>query len=235
MLFRIILNNTYPGMVKIKILIADTHTLTREGIKSLLSRRKDIHIVGEAHNSKELSDKIQKTKPDIVIIDYHTPPYFSLDDIAFIRTDYPGIRILVISTNQNKQDVVKVLDYGINGYLLKECDEEEVINAVYAAAKKEKFFCGRVMDAILEKFTHCLPGYSCGNCQPVSLSTREVEIIKLIAEGQTTKDIAQILFLSFHTISTHRKNIFKKLSIRNSSELILYAMKKGIISPQEQQ
>lgn len=222
-------------MIKTKILIADTHTLTREGVKSLLAKRKDLLIAGEAKDSKELSDKIKKLNPDIVIIDFFIPDHFSIDDIAFIRKNYPHISILIISTNQNKQDVLKVLEYGVNGYLLKECDEEEVVNAVNAAARKEKFFCGRVMDTILEKVTHRCPiGSVCHNCQAVALSEREVEIIKLIAGGHTTKDIAQKIFLSFHTISTHRKNIFKKLSIRNSSELILYALKKGIITPQEQ-
>lgn len=219
-------------MSKTKILIADTHTLTREGVKSLLAKRKDLHIAGEAKDSKELSEKIKKINPDIVIIDFHIPDHFSIDDIAFIRENYPRISVLVISTNNKKEDVLKVLDYGVNSYLLKECDEDEVINAVYASAKKEKFFCGRVMDAILEKVTHHCPIRSvCHHCQAVSLSEREVEIIKLIAESYTTKEISEKLILSFHTISTHRKNIFRKLQIRSSSELILYALKRGIISP----
>jgi DNA-binding NarL/FixJ family response regulator len=218
-------------MKKIKILIADTHVLTREGIKALLSKRKDLQITGEAKNSNELSQKIKKIALDIVIIDFNIPGHFSIDDVAYTRKNYPDVSILVISSNQNKQDVLKVLDYGINAYLLKECDEEEIINAVYASARKEKFFCGKVMDAILEKVTHNCPiGAACHDCLPVTLGEREVEIIKLIAEGCTTKDISEKLFLSFHTISTHRKNIFKKLLIRNSSELILYAFKKGIIS-----
>jgi len=221
-------------MIKTKILIADAHTLTREGLKSLLSKRKNIQVCGEAKDSRELSVKIKKTNPDIVIIDFFIPDHFSIDDIAFIRKKYPQTSVLVISTNQNKRDVLKVLDYGVNSYLLKECDEEEVINAVYASAKKEKFFCGRVMDAILEKATHhCPNGSVCNHCQAVSLSEREVEIIKLIAESYTTKDIADKLYLSFHTIGTHRKNIFKKLNIRSSSELILYAIKKGIVKPQQ--
>lgn len=218
-------------MLKTKILIADTHILTREGVKSLLLKRKDLAVAGEATNSEELFKIIVKISPDIVIIDYHIEGFFSINDIARINSEFPNVRILVISANQNKEDVLKVLDHDINGYLLKECDEEEVLSAVYAAAKREKFFCGRVMDAILEKVKHV------GNsvipreeCQPVSLSEREVEIIKLIAEGFTTKRIAEKLFLSFHTIGTHRKNIFKKLRIRNSSELIRYAIQNGIIS-----
>lgn len=221
-------------MEKTKVLIADTHALTREGVKSILSKRKNIHLAGEAKDSRELSEKIKKLQPDIVIIDFDIPGYFSMDDIAFIRKNYPQISILVISTNQKKEDILKVLEYGVKVYLLKECDEEEVVNAVCSSAKKENFFCGKVMDAILEKVTHhCPAGSGCHHCQGVSLSEREVEIIKLITECHTTSEIAKRLFLSFHTISTHRKNIFKKLHIHNSSELIFFALKKGIIKPQE--
>ncbi|WP_445736767.1 response regulator transcription factor [Mariniflexile sp.] len=221
-------------MIKTKILIADAHTLTREGLKSLLSKRKDIQICGEVKHSKELLVKLNKINPDIIIIDFFIPDYFSIEDIAFIRKKYPQINVIVVTTNQNKQDVLKVLDYGVKSYLLKECDEGEIINAVYASAKEEKFFCGRVMDVILENVTHhCPSGSVCHHCQPISLSEREVEVISLIAESYTTKDIANKLNLSFHTIGTHRKNIFKKLKIRNSSELIIYAIKKGIIKPQQ--
>jgi DNA-binding NarL/FixJ family response regulator len=220
-------------MLIVKILIADTHTLTREGLKFLLSQRKDFRITGEAKDSKELSDKIRKLNPDIVIIDFHIPGYFNINDISFIHNNYPNIRILIISTNQRRQDILKVFDYGVNGYLLKECDEEEIVNAVYAVAKGEKFFCMKVMDTILEKTNHQCPiGLICNNCQAVSLGDREVEIIKLVTKGLTTKEIAQKLFLSFHTITTHRKNIFRKLNVHSSSELILYAVKQGIINIQ---
>lgn len=220
-------------MLKAKILVADAHTLTREGIKSILSRKEDIQICGEAKDNTELPKELKRLKPDIVIIDFYVPNYFSIEDIAFIRKKYPHIRIVVISTNTKKEDVLKVLDLGVNSYLLKECSENEVISAVYAATQKEKFFCGRVMDAILEKTTHyCTPDSVCEQCQEPLLSEREIEIIKLITEGFTTHEIAEKLILSFHTISTHRKNIYNKLNIRSSSELIVYAMKKGIIALQ---
>lgn len=220
-------------MPVIKVLIADAHTLTREGIKSILSRKDDIEISGEAMDSKELALKLNLLNPDIVVIDFYIPGYFSIEDIAFISKNFPEVRIMVISTNQNKQEVLKVFDYGVTSYLLKECEEEEIISAIYAVARKERFFCGRVMDTILEKITpSCTNRSLCDHhCQAVALTAREVEIIRLIAEGYTTKDIANKLFLSFYTIGTHRKNIFKKLRIRNCSELILYALKKGIIVP----
>ncbi len=218
--------------MKTKILIADAHTLTREGLKSLLSKRGDLQICGEAKNSSDLVDKINATIPNIVIIDFFIPNYFNIGDIAYIKENFPHINILVVTTNQSKQDVLQVLDYGVKSYLLKECDEDEIMNAISALMVNEKFFCGRVMDVILEKVTHNCSGDSiCNHCQPVSLSYREVEVVKLIAESFTTKDIAQKLNVSYHTVSTHRKNIFKKLSIRSASELIVYAIKEELIKP----
>jgi two-component system NarL family response regulator len=184
--------------------------------------------------SAELPEKVRKQNPDVLIIDFHIPGHFSIDDIFYLREHFPEIRLLVISAHHEKQDVLRVLDGGVNGYLLKECDEEEVMNAVYAAARYEKFFCGRVLDTLLEEATHqCPPGSVCNHCQAVSLSQREVEVVRLIAEGNTNRQIAEKMFLSIHTIGTHRKNIFRKLKIRNSSELVYYALNKGIIQPRE--
>ncbi len=231
LLFRIILNKSIFGPVRTKrILVGDAHTLTREGIKSILSKQCGLEIISEALNSAELLEKIQHNKPDLIIIDFHIPGHFRIEDIELIRRNFPEICILVISTNQLKQDILRVLDADVSGYLLKECDEEEITSAVKAILRGEKFFCGRVMDSILEKSNHkCLPGEVCNHCMSISLSSREIEIVKLIADGLTTKDIASRIHLSFFTVATHRKNIFRKLQIRNSPELVLYAMKEGII------
>lgn len=218
-------------MGKPKVLIADAHKLTCEGIKSILSSNPNVHLLPEVINSTELQNKLSVLNPDIVIIDCFIQGHFTIDDIAYIRRNLPHVRLMIISTNKSKQDVLKVLDYGVNSYLLKECDENEIINALNASVKNEKFFCGRVMDAILEKVTHkCSLDSFCNHCQAVTLGEREEEVIRLIADGLTTKEIADKLNLSFYTISTHRKNIFKKLRIRNSSELIGYALKNGIIT-----
>lgn len=217
----------------IKILIADNHLLIREGIKSLLSKNKDIQIVGEATGKAELFNKIKKLTPDIVLLDFNISS-FQVDDIVEIRQKFPLIKIVVITTSQNKQDVLKILEYGVNNYILKECDEGEIMNVILSAAKGERFFCSKVIDAIMEKhYPKCEDGGICNNCEAIKLSIRETEIIKLVAEGVTTKQIAGKLNLSYHTITTHRKNIFKKLKLRSTSELILYAIKKEIFDPKK--
>lgn len=214
-----------------QILVCDSHTLTREGIISVLSRKARPARISQATNFNELKNEMQSMQFDLVIIDFHLPGHFRIENIDYLKAEFPQVSVLVISTNQTRQDILRVLDAGISGYLLKECDADEIVEAVHAILDGEKFFCGRVMDSLLEKENHkCTPGSACDHCMPISLSNREVEIVKLIAEGLTTKDIARKIHLSFFTVATHRKNIFRKLQIRNSPELIHYALREGIIS-----
>lgn len=207
-----------------RIFIADSHLLVREGIKGILRGKPDLDIVGEASHSAELALSIGLAKPDVLILDYHEPGYFSLEDIKTVGTLSPDTRVLIISTGHHKNDILKALEYGVTNYILKECSQEEFLGALYAAIKREKFFCGKVIDAIVEKH---FPKND--TCEPSNLSGREIEIIRLIAQGLTNKKIAHKLFLSVHTVSTHRKNVLHKLKLNNSSELVAFAIKKGII------
>ena len=214
----------------VKVLIADSHFLSREGIKSLISNNRDIRFVGEVFHNADLQGSIKSLRPDVVIIDHNIPGHFELTDIQRIINDFPGIGVIVITSKPERASIISALDYGVSGYLLKECDELEITGAIYSAARNEKFFCGKVLKVVLDQSGETDQSIkSDDDCKPVIFSSRELEVIKLIARGYTTKKIADILFLSFHTIATHRKNIFKKASIRNSSELILYALNQGII------
>ncbi len=212
-------------MDKIRILIADNQTLVREGIKSLLGSYDDFEIVAEVLSSLEILPAISRTQPDVIIIDFQLPGFFSIEDIKRIYLNYPPANILVVTTSQQKNDINKALEYGINNYILKLCDKHEFIGAVYATARKERFFCGKVLDAILDKKSNGME-----NCDPIDLSPREIEIVKLISKGMTNNEIAAQLFLSIHTVGTHRKNILKKLDLNKSSELIMYAIRKGLVN-----
>ncbi|MDB5271776.1 MAG: hypothetical protein JWO58_143 [Chitinophagaceae bacterium] len=206
------------------VLLADNQLLIREGLKSMLAADRSFDIVGEAMDSQELANEVQKKKPDLVIIDYSLPGFFCAEDIKVIYGLSATTTILVITTNQNNNDILKVLEYGVSNYILKLCAKEELMGAIYATIKKEKFVCSKVIDVILNK--HFPPEDS---CRGVSLSQREIEIVELISKGYTNSMIAESLFLSIHTISTHRKNILKKIGVRKSSELVMYAIKTGII------
>jgi len=211
---------------KIRVLIADSHFLFREGLKNLLAGNSDIAIAGEAQNSAELQLLLPALTPDLVIIDFQQPGYFSRADLSVIHETAPQTNILLISSYNKKEDTLYALESGINCIVLKECGGEEVVNAIYSAVRQEKFFCHKVLDIILDK---TLSLNDADNCDPIFLTDREIEIVKLIAEGLTTKDIAEKLFLSFHTVSTHRKNIFRKVGITNSSELVRYAVRQGLV------
>lgn len=204
------------------IFIADNQVLMREGLKSLLRNRAEYQICGEAIDSEELYELLPDSKADILVIDYHLKGAFSINDIKHVKNAYPHIGVLVVTTNQAKHDVMEVMNSGINSYILKACDEDEILSAVNATAKKEKFFCGKILDIILGKKTED------SLCDPIKLSTRELEIVKLIAEGESTKSISDKLFLSLHTVNTHRKNIGRKLGTTSQSDWVRFAIRNGL-------
>jgi len=211
-------------MNPIKILIADSNEIIREGIKAILSKNVDFIITGEAENRKKLFSEITRTNPDVLIIDYST---FTLEDIKNLPRNGCSPRIMCITNQSNTNTILKVLETGVNSHLFKDCDSKEIIEAVYATAKGEKFFCGKVLEALAEKDQESFNASF--SCQAVNISSRELEIIRLIAEGFTNKEIADKLCLSNHTVTTHRKNIMNKLGINNTAGLVMFAIKENLI------
>lgn len=215
-----------------KLLIADNYPIVREGIKHLINNHSFIEIIGETENSKNLFEKIKLLQPEIIIIDFNYPEYFQVEDIKAIYELLPDVSILVISSNENKNEILKSIEYGVINYILKNCEKKEFISALEATIKKERFLCGRVIDAILDKkFKSNIPAIKLNSKRGIKLSQREIEIIFYISNGFTNNQIAAKLELSIHTINTHRKNILKKLKLKKSSELIIYAINNGIILP----
>lgn len=212
----------------VKVVIADCQYLIRVGIKSLLSKSKEFEIIGEAVYSPDLIELVKVNQPDIIILDYQQPFHFSLKDIETCKSISPHTKFLIISMDENRDQIIQAIDYGAISFLTKECDEDEIINALRATTKNEKFMCHKVIDIILRKEHHQEE-----DCKPFNLSVREVEIIQQTAQGLSAKEIAEKLFLSTHTVYTHRKNIMKKLCLNSSSEMILYALKNGIVSSEE--
>ncbi|MCZ6899054.1 MAG: response regulator transcription factor [Bacteroidetes bacterium] len=212
-------------MQSIRLLLADSQYLIRLGLKSLLARNKHIKIVGESSNTEELLKKVHDLQPDVVLMDYKNSHHFNLEDIKEVKTISPSSKMLIISSDDDKNNIFKVIEYGINSFLTKECSEEEIMNAIVATAKNEKFFCNKILDIILAKHL----SKEDDDCAPTELTVRELEIVGLIAEGHSTKDIAEELCLSTHTVYTHRKNVMRKLNVNSASELILYAINTGLV------
>lgn len=213
-------------MKPIRILLADSAFLVREGIKSVISGYPYMKIVGEATHTSQLRESISQEQPSLVIIDYNSPGSFSPKDVHLILKDSLVPNVLVISSGLKKEEVFQVLEYGVKGFLLKECDQTEIIGAIHALAKNEKFFCGKVLDIILERQISPSPLEA---CSPARLTERETQIVTLMAEGIATQEIADRLSLSVHTIYTHRKNVMRKLGVTNAAEVILYAINTALV------
>jgi len=207
----------------VNIVIADRDFLIKTGLKCLVSKRSDISLTASAACMAELKDVLRLHRPDVLIMDFDQPGAFSLDDLAWITRKFPELNILVISNNRQKHDIVTALELGVTSYLLKECAEDEIFEAIDATAKGEKFFCIKIVENVLGKH----PQQSCNG---LFLTERELEIVKLVAQGYTTSQISEMLCRSVHTINTHRKNILNKLGLNTPSELVLYAVKRGLIA-----
>jgi DNA-binding NarL/FixJ family response regulator len=196
------------------------------GLKSLLMRGGGVKTVTNVSHETQLFQEIENQEYDVIVVDPNSKDHFSTDTIIKLRERSKTQKLLIISSTTNTFDVLKVLEKGVEGYLTRECDEDEIVHAIFSIAKGEKFYCNKVMDIILNK--QISPDED--NCEPTALTQRETEITALIAKGMTNKAVAEQLHLSPHTVHTHRKNILRKLGINSVSELTLYAINVGLIA-----
>lgn len=219
----------------IEVFIANESFLIREGLKVLLNSEKEIKIVGEASGFEELKEKAIACQPDVLIID-HSGEKLSLDSIGFTGSMLPKTHLLGITQLQPKQIMLRAIEAGVKSHVLDVCSAKEIKEAVYATAKGEKFFCGTIVEAMIDANEETLEeGIPATSCDPVKVSGRELEIIKNIAQGYTNKEIADRLFISTHTVMTHRKNIMSKLGINNTAGLVMYAVKENLVEPNQYQ
>ena len=210
----------------LKILYANANVLMQNGLKSIMNAGGGIDKIVECSTEDGLFKCLSEDRFDLVVLDHQSAGNFSVLTVNKIKKDFPDQKVLIISSVKDNSEVLKVLENGTQGYLTYECDESEITHAIFSIAKGEKFFCNKVLDIILNKHLY---NDEEEDCAPTSLTDRENEIASLIAMGHTNKEIAEQLFLSPHTIHSHRKNIMKKLGIRSASELTLYAINVGLI------
>lgn len=215
-------------MRPISIILADSQYLTRLGLKHLLRGKEQFRVVGEATKEPQLLEQVRSLSPQVVILDYNQPGNFSQATVENVKSAAPQANILIISADNNKENIYNILELGVNSFLTKACEEGEIVDAIRATARGEKFFCSKVLDFLLEK---SFPkNNDSDTCNATPLSPREVEIVQLIARGLIAKEIAGQLNLSTHTVYTHRKNIMKKLKLNTASELVLYAVNMGWVN-----
>ncbi len=206
------------------IVIANPSYLIREGFKYVINSHKLLNLSGEITNALEFWNKVEKFKPDVLVVDYSIPNFVEIDELSKINEISEKTKLLVISNDRNKDNILKAINAGVKGYLSRECGKEEILNALFTIHKGEKFFCNKILDVIIEKQINPQDDFS-----QLNLGEREIEVIKLITSGYSNKDIADKLFISIHTLYTHKKNIMRKLNFKSPVELVLFAIETGLI------
>lgn len=216
-------------MNQIKILLADDHAVMRTGLKLVLERQKDFQVVAEASDGRQAVALTQQHQPDVVVMDITMPNLNGIEAARQITGAQPQTCVVILSMHSDEAYVLRALKAGARGYLLKESAEGELIDAVRAVSNGKAFFSPAVSRMLVEDYIRQLQDREIEDSYEL-LTTREREILQLIAEGKSNKDIANILNLSLYTVETHRGNLMEKLNLHTVPELILYAVRKGVIS-----
>lgn len=214
---------------KIRVLLADDHSLVRQGIKILLDLQENIEVVGEAVNGRQAVEKVKKLTPDMIVIDIAMPNLNGIEATRQIKKVDPEIKILVLSAHDNGDYIHQVLQAGASGYLLKKSTTTDLISAINTVEKGEVFLSPSISKAVVKKYIKLADAESGGYESLNVLTNREREVLQLIAEGRTNKEIAYLLKLSVQTVDVHRTNIMKKLQIHDVAGLVKYSIKKGLI------
>ena len=216
-------------MNKIKVLIADDHAIVREGIRMILASHEDIEVVGEAADGRETIAQVEKLAPDVVLMDIAMPGLGGLEATLEIVRSHPASKVLVLTQYDDSEYIFRFLKAGAAGYVLKKTVGSDLVSAIRAVAQGKSFIDPTVADKVIKGFLE-RPEAGSDDTLYDRLSDREKMVFKLIAEGYTSRQIADTLFLSIKTVMTHRANIMEKLGLHNRAELIKYAIRRGIIT-----
>jgi DNA-binding NarL/FixJ family response regulator len=213
----------------IQVLLADDHALMRRGIRDLLETKRDIKVIGEAENGREAVRLARKLKPDVMIMDLAMPELNGLEAIRHIRRECPAIELLVFSMHDSEELIREVFAAGARGYVLKSDAALQLIDAVQTLSTHRPFFTPRISEAILNSLVASAGNGKTENSNQGPLSTREREILQLLAENKSNKEIATRLGISVRTVETHRRSVMQKVNANSIVELVHYAIRNGIV------
>ncbi|MGM0619979.1 MAG: response regulator [Bacteroidota bacterium] len=213
----------------IKVLIADDHQLFREGLMNLISSAPDIEVIGEAKDGKEATEKVKTLNPDVVLIDIGMPRMNGIEATRIIKKQQPGIKVIALSMHSDRQFVKGILEAGSDGYLLKNCTYRQLIEAIKTVVEGKKYLSQDITEMVIQGYLDPAEEVA-GN--KTELSERELEILKLYAEGKSTREISEKLFISVKTVGTHKQHIFEKLGLKSNADMVKYAIKEGLIQLQ---
>jgi DNA-binding NarL/FixJ family response regulator len=216
-------------MRQTRVLLADDHTLIRAGLRLVVDQEPEFTVVGEAADGRQAVALAQQLKPDIVVMDVGMPGLNGIEACRQIRENLPDTQVVMLSMHSDEGYVLRALKAGARAYLLKDSAEADLARAIRAASEGKSFFSPAVGKVLLEDYMRKLERTGAEDSYEL-LSPREREILQLVAEGKSSKEIAHLLNLSVHTVETHRARVMQKLNLRGIPELTLYAVRKGIIS-----
>ena len=216
-------------MNKIRVLLVEDHTIVCKGIRSLLEGKEEIEIVGEAKNGKEAIEKVEKLIPDVVLMDIAMPILNGMEATRQIKKQFPEVKVLVLSMYNNEEYIMNCLKFGALGYMNKQTSPEDLILGINSVYKGEYFISPSFSREVIQEYPKIIKDID-KEANYKELTNREVEILQLIAEGYSNKEIAKLLYISVKTVETHRTHLMDKLDIHNSVELTKYAIRKGMIS-----
>jgi two-component system response regulator NreC len=212
----------------IKCVVVDDHTLFRDGIKRLLESEPDVQVTGEARDAVEALERVRELRPDVVLMDIGMPGMSSFEAARVIERNFPGTRLIFLTMYEDEEYLLQCLDVGASGYVLKDAPAPKLISAVREVYQGRKYLSPQVVEKLVDDFRSRSHG-SQGIARSSTLTPREREVVKMIAEGNSVKEVANLLGLSVKTVEAHKFNLMRKLNIHNKAQLVTYAIQKKIV------
>ena len=217
-------------MNKIKVLLAEDHTIVRKGLRYILNTDSGIEVIGEAENGREALKMVEQLHPDVVLMDISMPSLNGLVATRKIKKQFPEIKVLILTMHETEEYIFQILRAGASGYMVKKAATTELISAIQAVHRGDSFLSPSISMKVIEKYIRKAE-LVFGDDSLNKLTDREREVLQLIAEGYSNREIAELLFISVKTVETHRTHLMNKLDIHNTVELTKYAIRRGIITP----
>ncbi len=211
--------------MSIKILLADDHQIVRAGVRSMLEKHQDMKVVGEAENGREAVKLVRKLLPDVVVVDVTMPDLNGIEATKQIIGEHPDVKVVALSMYSNKEFVTGILEAGATAYLLKGCTIDELGCAIRSVVADQAYLSPEVSHVVLKNYVN-----RASSTAEIALTSKEREVLQLLAEGKSSKEIAEILCVSVKTVEAHRYHIMSKLDIHNVAELTKYAIREGLTS-----
>lgn len=209
----------------IRVLVVDDHAILRDGIRSLLESQEDIIVVGEAENGVDAIEFVKTCPPDVILMDISMPQMNGLEATRFIHEHFPGVKVLILTQHDNLEYITPALQAGATGYVLKRSGRRELLNALRQVHEQGAFLAGRITRELLQDYSHGNTGH---NGQENHLTERERQVLQLIVDGKSNKEIAAALGISAKTVSVHRTNVMTKLDVQTTVELIRYVSRNHL-------